>query len=95
MSADAFTQDFVPTEPEEFLRTLAERYAKETEAYDRTVCTGPIVRGSIQPADARQLALIGRASRIIFAHLCVEAEAKGLSVVDLRRAIGAHYRREA
>lgn len=31
------------------LRECAEEYVRRTEEYDRTVCTGPIVRGEIMP----------------------------------------------
>ena len=38
---------------------LAEEYNARCEAYDRTVCTGPTTKDGIQPADARELGLIG------------------------------------
>ena len=51
------------------LRELAERYVSETEAYDRTVCTGPVIRGAIMPATHQQRAQISRHADDLFYHL--------------------------
>ncbi|KVN27004.1 hypothetical protein WJ63_14480 [Burkholderia pyrrocinia] len=42
------------------LDTLADEYHRRCEAYDRTVCTGPIRGGEIVPATARELMIINR-----------------------------------
>ena len=39
---------------------LAIEYYRRTEAYDRTVCTGPIRDGSILPGSHHELAVINR-----------------------------------
>jgi len=36
---------WTPSPEQKQLRELAREYHERTEAYDRTVCTGPIVRG--------------------------------------------------
>lgn len=42
------------------LLTLAEQYVNEAEAYDRTVCTGPVLRDGIMPATPHEFALVNR-----------------------------------
>ncbi len=43
-----------------FLQDIAREYHQRTEDYDREVCTGPIVRGVIMPADGRERSMINR-----------------------------------
>jgi hypothetical protein len=53
----------IPWEPdprEVELREAVERYTRETEEFDRTVCTGPIVRGEIVPATGEERARCSR-----------------------------------
>ncbi|MEL7551944.1 hypothetical protein AAGV37_18885 [Pseudomonas protegens] len=45
------------------LLALAEQYVNETEAYDRTVCTGPVLRDGIMPATRHEFALVNRNAR--------------------------------
>lgn len=52
--------DFTLTERDQLLQSIAEQYVRETEAYDRTVCTGPIRHGSIIPVTSHQRALVNR-----------------------------------
>lgn len=54
-----FFQAFEPVY-DAFLDGLAAEYCRRTEAYDRTVCTGPIGRDGILPATPREMSLIGR-----------------------------------
>ena len=70
------------------LNELAMRYHTETEAFDRTVCTGPIIRGSILPNGGKELAAISRNARAVFERLCGEAAEHGISRSDLWRANG-------
>jgi hypothetical protein len=58
--ANLYQGDFTPSESERRLSAAAEQYVDETEAYDRTVCTGPIVKGSIMPADSYERGLVNR-----------------------------------
>ena len=48
---------------------LSRQYHEETEAYDRTVCTGPIRSGSILPMSPKELALINRNASIVLRKL--------------------------
>lgn len=48
------------TDDERKLRELAEEYHRRTEAYDRTICTGPIKRGAIMPANGWEASQINR-----------------------------------
>ena len=58
--ANLYQSDFTPTESERRLAAAAEQYVAETEAYDRTVCTGPILKGSIMPANSHERRLVNR-----------------------------------
>ncbi len=85
-----YEQEWRPTDQERKAAELAERYHRETEAYDRTVCTGPVMRGSVMPMDHRELALVnGNAGRMLKT-IMAEAEAAGISAENMRRAIGRH-----
>lgn len=58
--AEQFYCTFELTEADHQRREAALRYVHETEAYDRTVCTGPIGRDGIMPANPRERALSTR-----------------------------------
>ena len=60
-------------------RELAREYHERTEAYDRTVCTGPIVRGGIMPVTPEQSSLINRNARKVRDELGVEAARLGFT----------------
>jgi hypothetical protein len=85
-----FECEWTPTEKDNKLHELALRYHAETEAYDRTVCTGPIVDGSIQPYGGRQTVLINQNARQVFLRIEAEAAPHGISKAELWRAIGRH-----
>ena len=85
-----FECEWQPTEKDLKTVELAERYHHETEAYDRTVCTGPVVRGSIQPASSRELAQINRHAHQVLRRIEKEAESHGISQAEVWRAIGRH-----
>lgn len=85
MEHSEFSQDFPPPNPH--LRRLAEQYVTECEAYDRTVCTGPIWWGAIMPATARELALVNRNAAEVLERVRREAEGLGISRVELGREI--------
>jgi hypothetical protein len=85
-----FECEWTPTEKDKTLHELAKRYHDETESYDRTVCTGPIVRGSIQAANSRELALINRNARPVFDRIAREAASHGISKIELWHAVGRH-----
>jgi phosphoribosylaminoimidazole-succinocarboxamide synthase len=85
-----FECEWTPTEKDDKLRELALRYHAKTEAYDRTVCTGPIVDGSIQPFGPRQAALINRNANKVFQQIKEEAARHGIDFAEMWRAIGRH-----
>lgn len=85
-----FECEWVPTEKDNKLHELAKRYHDETEAYDRMVCTGPIVRGSAQPFHPHELAAINRNARQVFDRIAQEAAGHDISRAELWRAVGRH-----
>lgn len=85
-----FEQEWQPTEQELKAVELAERYHHEAEAYDRTVCTGPVLHGSVMPADHRELALVNGNAARLRKQIMAEAAAHGISAQDMARAIGRH-----
>ena len=88
--AAAYTMEWEPTEKDRLLYDLATRYHDETEAYDRTVCTGPIVRGSIQPFRPWEMAAINRNARQVFDRIAQEAARHDISRAELWHAVGRH-----
>jgi hypothetical protein len=85
-----YEQEWRLTEQERKAAELAERYHRETEAYDRTVCTGPIRDGSVMPIGSHELALVNRNAIKVRKQIMAEAAAAGISAEDMRRAIGRH-----
>ncbi|WP_167492548.1 hypothetical protein [Pseudomonas leptonychotis] len=63
---------FQPSERDQQLRSVAERYVQESEAYDRTVCTGPIRHGWVMPGTSHEHALISRNAQQLMDALCRE-----------------------
>jgi hypothetical protein len=86
MDHSAFTQDFPLPNPD--VRRLAEQYEAECEAYDRTVCTGPIRDGSIMPATPQEFAQVQRHAREVLRRVLTEATSLGISRAELWREIG-------
>lgn len=70
--ANLFQTDFTPTESQRRLSAAAEQYVAETEAYDRTVCTGPIKHDSIMPATSREHSLVNRNAIRALDRLCTQ-----------------------
>ena len=85
-----FECEWTSSEKDNKLHELAKRYHDETEAYDRTVCTGPIVRGSIMPVYPRETVLINRNAQRVFDGIAREAAAHGINRAELWRAVGRH-----
>lgn len=79
---------------EKQLMRLAERYHQRTEAYDRTVCSGPIVGGAITPATDSERTLIVQHARGVRRELEVEADRLGIAPERLHSAI-TQFSREA
>ena len=78
---------WTPSPEEKRLRELAHEYHERTEAYDRTVCTGPIVRGGIMPATPEQHSRINIHARTVRDELGVEAARLGFTPKQWREAI--------
>ncbi len=85
-----YEQEWIPTERDQKMYDLAARYHKETEEYDRGVCTGPIVDGGIMPIGRYERAAVERNARRALAAVLQEAELAGISRADMFRAIGKH-----
>jgi hypothetical protein len=69
---------------------LAARYRELTEAYDRTVCTGPIVNGAIQPVTPQESAMISRNAKQVFAELMSQSAQHEITESELKTAIRRH-----
>ncbi|WP_122299289.1 hypothetical protein [Pseudomonas syringae] len=82
--ASLFQCQFKLSESERRLLALAQQYVTETEAYDRTVCTGPIQRDGIMPASRHEFALVNRNAHQTMDRLC--AENPDFTRQQLRRA---------
>ena len=76
-----------PSAQESKAADLAARYHQETEAYDRTVCTGPIIRGSIMPNGGHEMALSNRNAIKVREQIMSEAARHGISRQEMQRAI--------
>ncbi|WP_339434521.1 hypothetical protein [Pseudomonas orientalis] len=70
--ANLYQSAFTPTESERRMSAAAEQYVAETEAYDRTVCTGPVIRGAIMPANSHERGLSNRNAVRAFDYLCTQ-----------------------
>jgi hypothetical protein len=76
-----------PEDPaDKTLRELAREYHERTEAYDRSVCTGPIDRGRIMPANSDQFSAINKHAKMVREELTRRIPV-GKSTVDLHREI--------
>lgn len=83
-----------PTEDEWFVAALAREYNDRTEAYDRTVCTGPITHGEIRPMNHHELALINRNALKVRREIEDRAmRERGIDRIELIKAIRKHDRR--
>ena len=84
---DIFIQNVAATEKQKKLIELAGRYHELTEAYDRTVCTGPIVSGSIEAMSPRESALCSRNALRVLSDIERQAAAHEIDANELLRAI--------
>ena len=88
MMTNPFHREYGIADTHNPLRELALRYHAECEAYDRTVCTGPIRNGEIMPTTIQEVALVSRNARKVFAYLAQLAHMDGFSHRDLWKEIG-------
>ena len=94
----AFHSEFLgispePTPDEIAARDLAEDYHRATEEFDRTVCTGPIINGSIRPACVAELYTINRFARRAYANRLEMAIAKGATPKQFQKAVAVAVHR--
>lgn len=89
MTPDAFRNLYLgqPEPLDAHLMELAHSYYRDTEAYDRTVCTGPITRDGIMPLTSRERGLINRNAGKVMARVRVRAELAGFTGEQLREAL--------
>lgn len=87
---DRLIQNVAVTERQKKLIELASRYHELTEAYDRTVCTGPIVNGSIEAMSAIESALCSRNAQMVLRDIQRQAAAHEIDAEELQRAIHDH-----
>lgn len=81
------------TDEERQLRQLAEFYHDETEAHDRRVCSGPIVRGSIMPVGPSEYTAVQAFARELSADLRYQAAALNFTGKQWQEAVtAASYR---
>ena len=83
--------EFTPNPNERALYEIAKRYHEVTEAYDRTVCTGPIVKGLILPESHYQVVAINRHARQVFNDLFHGAESLGITRAEMQEAVGKYH----
>lgn len=69
-------------------QALAKRYHETCEAYDLTVCTGPVVDGSVMPVSSAERMLVNQNAYRVLRQLQEEAERLGISNQQLHKAIG-------
>lgn len=82
-----YEREYRPTEQEFKAVELAERYHRETEAYDRTICTGPIRYGSVMPSCPHEMAMSNRNAIEVRRQIMREAAQHGISRQDMMHAI--------
>lgn len=85
-----YEQEWRPTEQERKAADLAARYHRETEAYDRTVCTGQIRDGSVMPIGPHEMALVNRNAIKVREQIMHEAARHDISRQDMAHAISRH-----
>jgi hypothetical protein len=79
-----YEQEWRPS-PRDLLREIGQRYHEECEAYDRTVCTGPITRDGIMPRTHEELGRVNPNARAVMTRL--HRQYPQLSWLELMRAI--------
>lgn len=83
---------FIPSREEDELRKLAHKYHKLTEAFDRTICTGPIVNGAIMPASPSEFSKSSKHATQIRDQLGEIASSLGFSKSQWHKEILTAYK---
>lgn len=72
---------------------LADQYHELCEAYDRKICTGPIVKDGIMPNTDEERILINKNAKEVRTRLGAEATCLGFTTQQWREAISETGRR--
>ena len=78
---------FESSAEDKYLHELAKEYHEKCEAYDRTVCTGPIGRDGILPVNSHERKLICENARVLLRGLMRKAKERGIGPVLTMKAI--------
>ena len=70
-----------------WLIDLAKEYHTRTEAYDRAICTGPILHGGIMPETPHQHRAIQRNALAIHRELLEKARNLGFTGIEWQKAL--------
>jgi hypothetical protein len=87
---EMFGMFHVPSEKEVMLRAMAVEYLDRTEAFDRTICSGPVKQGFIMPATCREWSIISTHANSVLLELTQRASAIGFTRIDMLSAIQNH-----
>jgi len=79
--------EYTLTDRERRLYELASWYHADCELYDRIVCTGPVIDGSIMPNGYEELALVGRNALEVRRWIDIEARRDGFTKDEVSQAI--------
>lgn len=90
-----FQGEFSIEAQDRMLVQLAAEYHQRTEAFDRTVCTGPMGHEGIMPANHRQRALINANAQRIRRELVDRAVQAGFTEAQFKEAMMHSIRRGA
>lgn len=90
-----FQGEFSIEARDRFLIHLADEYHQRTEAFDRTVCTGPMGHDGIMPMNHRELALINANAQRIRRELVDRAVQAGFTEAQFKEAMMHSIRRGA
>lgn len=91
-SASDFQREYLGILPQvtdrmRWLIELATEYHTKTEAYDCTVCTGPVRDGGIMPATSQQHSLINCHAQAVHRELFGKARDLGFTADEWRKAL--------
>ena len=75
-----------------WLIDLAKEYHTRTEAYDRAICTGPILHGGIMPETPHQHRAIQRNALAIHRELFGKARNLGFTGIEWQKALRVSLR---
>ena len=67
------------------LIALADKYDHLTESFDRSVCTGPIINGSIRPSNGEEFRLINQNAKKVLQEVMNQVPGREKELMDLIR----------